>query len=663
MASAELRFRQVHLDFHTSEAIGGVGADFDADRFAAALERARVDSVTCFARCHHGWMYYDTKLFPERRHPHLARPSLLGEQIAACHERGIRVPIYVTVQWDHYTAERSPEWLMLEHDGRIRGTAPYEPGFYRSLCVNTPYRDFLRQHVQELLETLPVDGFFFDIVTVQECSCSRCKAGMLAGGLDPARAEDRRKYAEKLIWRFKRDMTAFVRRFSKDCTIFYNAGHIGPAQRSTAEAYTHFELESLPGGDWGYAHFPLVARYARNLRRECLGMTGKFHTAWGDFHSFKNAAALEFECFRALALNAKCSIGDQLHPRGRLCPHTYELIGSVYRQVERKEPWCRQAEALCDIGVMTPAAFGRGDRARMPPAAVGAVRMLEEGAHQFDVLDPDADFSRYRVLILPDDIPVSPKLARKIEQYVAGGAALIASHRAGLDPSAKRFALKALGVRLVGPAPFSPDFLLPTAALGAGLPPTEHVMYLRGVEVQAAPGSEVLAEVVVPYFNRTWEHFCSHRHTPSSGKAAYPGVVRSGASIYFAHPIFTQYHTNAPRWCKLLVLNALGLLLPEPLVRIDAPTTTLAALNRQPGENRWVLHLLHYVPQRRGADMDVIEDVIPLFNVRVSVRSSEPIEAVRLVPEARELDLSLAGGRAEFTVPEVRGHQMVEMSF
>jgi hypothetical protein len=91
-----LRYRQIHLDFHTSEHIEGIGAEFDPEEFASTLERARVDSVTCFGRCHHGWIYYDTRAFPERRHPHLKR-NLLKEQIEACHARNIRVPIYVTI--------------------------------------------------------------------------------------------------------------------------------------------------------------------------------------------------------------------------------------------------------------------------------------------------------------------------------------------------------------------------------------------------------------------------------------------------------------------------------------------------------------------------------------------------------------------------------------
>ncbi len=113
-----LPMRQIHLDFHTFEKIAGIGADFDADRFADTLKRAHVNSVTLFSRCHHGWIYYDTQAFPERRHPYLTR-NLLAEQIAACHARGIRVPIYVTVKWDQYSAEAHPEWLarFLEYTG------------------------------------------------------------------------------------------------------------------------------------------------------------------------------------------------------------------------------------------------------------------------------------------------------------------------------------------------------------------------------------------------------------------------------------------------------------------------------------------------------------------------------------------------------------------
>lgn len=412
-------------------------------------------------------------------------------------------------------------------------------------------------------------------------------------------------------------------------------------------------------------HFPLTMRYARNLGVDCMGMTGKFHTTWGDFHSFKNPAALQFECFQMLALGGQCSIGDQLPPNGRICPATYELIGSAYRDVARKEPWCRGARPVTEVAVMTPEEFAGGSsHHRLSPAAVGAARMLQELRHQFDVVDSQSDLGRYKLLVLPDEIPVGDDLAGRIGHFLAGGGAVLASHKSGLRPDGLGFGLKALGVRYVGEAPYSPDFLVPTAGFGRSLPATEHVMYLKGLQVAAADGAEVLTEVKVPYFNRTWRHFCSHNHTPSAGRGGYPGVVRTPRTAYFAHPIFAQYHANAPRWCKVFIGEAIELLLGEPLVRVDGPSTLLAALNEQPKKRRWVLHLLHYIPERRGQAFDTVEDVIPLCDLTVSIRgdlAANGLKSARCVPEGHALALKKRQGRIEFTLPRLEGHQMIEL--
>lgn len=655
----ELRYRQVHLDFHTSQHITQIGSRFDPDEFADTLARARVNSVTCFARCHHGYIYYDTRLNPERRHPHLTR-DLLTEQIEACHRRDIRVPIYTTVQWDQFSAETHPEWLAISADGRVQGTPPYEAGFYRNLLVNSPYIDFLKAHVVEICETFPVDGFFFDIVGPLDDSSTWTRQGMLAAGLDPANTQARIAYGRKVIDNFKIEMSRLVRSYHPNATIFYNAGHISPFARPGFPAYTHLELESLPStGQWGYLHYPLTARYARTLGMDNLGMTGKFHTSWGDFHSFKNTAALQYECFRMLALNSKCSIGDQLQPDGKICQATYNLIGSVYSEVEKREPWCREAKPVVDIGLFNTEEFSAD---RIPLDSSGAVMMLQEAGHQFNVLDTHSDLSPYKVIVLPDNVVCTPELAGKIENYLSEGGALIASFRSGLDTGGTHFALPSLGVRLVGNAPYSPDFLLPNETFGTSLPPTEHVVYLRGLQVEALTGTQVLAQTLVPYFNRDFRHFCSHQHTPSTHEVGYPGILKHGRAIYFMHPIFTQYRHRAPHWLKTLFLDALKLLLPQPAVHTNGPSSMMVALNDQPSKNRRVLHLIHYIPERRGEEFDTIEDVIPVYNIRVSLRQDHPVSKVRLVPQDQALNFDSINGRIEFTVPEVIGHQMVEIS-
>lgn len=669
MKDYSLRYRQVHLDFHTSPDIENIGINFDPDEFASTLENARVNSITCFARCHHGFLYYDSKLFPEIVHPHLVNKDLLKEQIEACHKRNIRVPIYITVQWDDYMAEKHPEWLARDENGdpiyhpnSYKDDSTVDPGFYRHLCVNSPYVEYLKSQTQEILDTFPVDGLFFDIVNPLNCSCGNCKSGMEKERLNPEVKEDRLLYGQQVIDRFKLDMSDFIRESNKECSIFYNRGHISTAHRSIKSAYTHFELESLPSGEWGYLHFPIAARYARNLGLDSLGMTGKFHTMWGDFHSFKNKAALEFECFRSLALNLKCMIGDQLDPNGKISHPVYDLIGSVYSQIEAKEPWCEGANPITEIGVFTPEEFlDSRSLDGLPSAIMGVTRMLEESGHQFDILDSISDLEKYKVLILPDTIPVDEVFARKLDDYVENGGKIIASYQSGLNPDKRHFYLSSLGVELVGEAPFSPDFLVPKGEIGKGLPITEHVMYLKGLEVRALDNAEVLIEAKVPYFNRTQERFCSHAHTPSSGEIGYPGVIQNGSSIYFMHPIFSQYNQNAPRWCKQLFLNALDLLLPQPLIKHDGPSTLRVAMNEQ--EDRGIIHLLHYIPERRSQEIEVIEDVIPLYDTKISVNIHHKIKGIQCVPEGIALEFSEKDGRTEFILPRLKGHQMIALQY
>ena len=137
-------------------------------------------------------------------------------------------------------------------------------------------------------------------------------------------------------------------------------------------------------------------------------------------------------------------------------------------------------------------------------------------------------------------------------------------------------------------------------------------------------------------------------------------VIKNGRAIYFANPIFTEYNTVAPRWEKQLFLNALELLLPDPLVWHDGPTTLQVTVNQQPDENRWIVHLLHYIPERRSQEIDIIEDVIPLYNVKVSIRLPR-IKSVMCVPEQEPLPYQQKDGRVGFVLPRLVGHQMIAL--
>lgn len=675
----EQRFRQVHLDFHTSEYITEIGAQFDPDEFAEALKKARVNSINCFGRCHHGYIYYDSQKFPERRHPHLSR-NLLVEQIEACHRRDIRVPIYLTLQIDHFTARQHPEWRLINPDGMPYDGLMNTPSFWKLLCLNTPYVDFLKEHVAELFDLMPVDGIWLDIIQARDCSCQYCWNDMEKQGLDPRKTQDRHRFADHMVKEFMFDMTAHIRKFDQDCVIYYNGGHIWPFHQRASQAFTHFELESLSSTDyWPYPYFQTTARYARNLGKDIVGMTGKFHTSWGDFHSYKSQPALEFDCFQSLAITGRCSIGDQLHPSGKIDQATYELVGAVYSQVEAKEPWCRGAKAVSEIGVLSTEEYEYVKFQHHPHSLTGAVRMLLETGQQFDVLDCSMDFEKYKLLVLPDHYPITDIAKTKLEKFLANGGKLIASFEAGMDSDKTDFQLEALGVRKASDGPVTEDgslarglntltnayveYIIPTGEIGTGLKPTEYVMYTRGMDIACLADTKVLAYNTRSYFDRQYKHFCSHRQTPSSGAQGSPAIVQNGNVIYFSHPIFTMHYEKAPWWGKQMFLNAVQMLMGESLVASNAPSTAIITLNEQASENRQVLHILHYVPERRGQEFDVIEDIIPLHDISVSVRTLQVVRQVQIVPQQETLGFTYEDKKVKFVIPRVYGHQMIEISF
>jgi hypothetical protein len=309
----------------------------------------------------------------------------------------------------------------------------------------------------------------------------------------------------------------------------------------------------------------------------------------------------------------------------------------------------RGARPVSEIAVVTPEE-ARGGGHGLSPAIRGATRMLEELGHQFDIVDSHSDLSPYAVVVLPDDID---RFA--LDGYEGG---VLATFAAALDPELQ----ERLGVRGEGPLPAYADtrhdhvdYLRPRGD-ALGLPPTEHAMYLRGVAVEAT--GEVLADRVEPYFDRTWEHFCSHLQTPSSGVVGTPAVVRGANSVYFAHPVFSQYDASAPLWCKTLVGAALRMLLGgEPLVTHDGPSSLRVALTEQ--EGRRVLHLLHYIPERRGRELDTIEDVLPLHDLGVSVRVPGPVRAVTSEPGGEALPFEERDGRVDLRLPRLDGHGLL----
>lgn len=663
MLHKKLRFRQVHLDYHTSPDIEGVGAAFDKKQWQETLQAASVDSITCFSKCHHGLSYHPTSVGVQ--HPHL-KFDLLRAQMDACKEIDIRVPVYLSAGLDNTITLLHPEWREMNAQGVVG--SPLSPGFHK-LCFNTPYLDYLCRQIEEAVTLFPeADGVFLDIISQGQCCCKWCMEAMARLGLDPENEEDRRQSALLAIERYYKETTAACKCRDGDMPVFHNSSHIPRNDRKILQYQSHLELESLPTGGWGYDHFPESASYAAHTGLDYLGMTGKFHLSWGEFGGFKHPNALRYECALMTAFGAKCSVGDQLHPDGRLDRSTYELIGASYSEVATHEPWCRDSVAVADIAILSSEAEN-GRREETAAADTGACRMLLEGHHLFTLIDREVDFATFKLLVLPDDILVDEPLREKIDVFLKQGGHLLLSGRSGLCKGGDRFAWD-IGADYFGESPFSPDYLLPAPDFRAPIINTPSVSYEASQRIKVTSGQS-LGQVFDPYFNRTYRHFCSHRNTPYRPESSgYDAGVRKGSIAYLAHPVFSIYRWNGTLPQRELVLRVIDALIGESkTVKANLPTGTRITLRRQNAEKREIVHLIYASKQTRGgkawdakrhsALVEVVEDLDPLYNITLSVRSEAPIARVTLEPQGEELPFTCLDGRVEFTLASFVCHQMV----
>lgn len=660
--------RQVHLDFHTSELMPGVGEQFDKENFQDAVREGNLDSITVFAKCHHSWCYYPTNV--GKVHPTLDI-DLLGEIIEAAHEIGVRVPIYITVGWSSNDAEEHPDWLARHKDGTIQ-TANFDVDAkpedkrpivsWKCLCPSGEYAEHIYALTEEIANKYDADGIFYDICFIDEvCYCDNCLEGMKAEGFNPDSLEDAKEYYVKMRRDFMSECRAILSKVDPEASMFFNGG-AEQYRREYHDLQTHFELEDLPTTWGGYDKMPHRAKFFSRYGKEYLGMTGKFHTMWGEFGGFKSPEALKYECAYMLTYGAKCSVGDQMHPAGFMDLETYKTIGHAYKYVEEIEEYCIGASETTRLGIMLSDEITIVDG--KPPVNMsdeGLTKMLLEKQIDFDIVMWDEDFMRFETIILPDTIQLSKDNADKLQQFVDAGGSLILTGDSGLDESGNEFALD-IGANFIGKSTYDEDYVECKKEMSEGIVTSPFLFYEAANRVNVVDAVE-LANIREPYFNRTYATYCSHQNTPYKlEKSDYPAALRKDNIVYLSHKIFKMYYEHGAQYHRDYFINALNLVYKQPVLQVEMPSAGRVRLAEQKEHNRYVLHLLYGSPIQRGRT-SVIDDLPPIYDVKVKIKVQTKVTNITLGTTKETVDFVREGDFINFVVPRVRLHEMAIINY
>jgi hypothetical protein len=670
MQPTDHRYRQVHLDFHTALECDSIGADFDPATFVQTLQMGKVNAINIFAKCHHGYSYYPTKVGTQ--HPNL-KFDLLGSMVDALHHADIRCPIYVSVKWDDLAGIEHPEWICARRDGSLnmRSVLTGQWG-WTTMDVSSGYADYFIAQVEELISIYgdALDGHWFDICFPVPNYAPWSMAKMRKAGVNLEDDAAVLRYAREQDLAFFKRVTDICQKKTPRASIFYNC--IVDTQMREAEPFvTHFEVESLPtsGDAWGYLHYPIVGRQARTLGKEMIGMTGRFHRSWADFGGLKTQDQLDYECGTILAAGGKICVGDQLHPRGVLDPAVYRLLGKAFGRVEALEPYLYAAKpaaemALLSVGQPAEVKLGIGS---FNPDVEGAAQALLESGIQFDIVDEFADLSAYPAVMLPHLAALTPALKAKIEAYLAAGGRLVASGSAGLDSASGQFTIQGFPAEYVGLAPTKPSYLRLDSSLareGELAEDYDYVFYDQAYLVRAAAGAKSYGQLKRALFTRTWEHFTSHQHAPVGESLGAPLAVANDSILYFAAPLFNAYRTWDYWVYRAAAVSLLRSFLPSQLLKPKAPGWVEMTLHNQAAAQghaaRKIVHVVAYHPRRSLQTIPHVDQCFPTAGLGMSVRLDGLTPSrVYLAPQGQALDYQLKDGYVEIDLPPVGAHAVV----
>ena len=625
-------------DFHTSPELRGIGRDFDAEAFAARLEKNGVDFVSFPARCNMGMAYYDTKV--GIRHYGLDF-DLFGTLVEACRRHGIAVNAYFNGGISQEETRLHPDWRAMPSDPPpVYAVHP----FNRTACGNTPYREHLIAMMTEVAERYPVAGFFVDCLAGSSCRCECCLAKMRAEGVDSADEAAVRRFALRRNRELAQAIADAMKKINPDFLLYFN----GIGYEDQLKIGTYFDFECIPtklGCDYDY--LPLMGRYMRTLDdRPRLNMTGRFYQ-WGDFGGLRSEVAIRQELLTGLALGLRPNVGDHMEPDGTVPEKVMRQTERVFAFLREREDFYRGAVPEADTAILFPKSHAEIYQA---VELRGALRMLCELHCQFDVVTMAADWSKYRLLVLPDSVPLSPEVEARLREFLARGGRVISSGDSGRRPDGtfpQEWGLKALERKAFDPAYYLDDDGMKVS------------IYAPGDLLEQAEGNRAVYPLVEPLIEHVWDGRYGEYYNPPGAVTEYPFLSVNDNTAHFSHKIFTGYKQYASAALREAFGTALQIMHPAPLLKTEhLPHFVRVTVTRQPG--RLLVHLLAHIPERRTAESEIIEDDLTVLPSRIALKTGA--SRAFLEPEHRVLEAGREGEYLTIALPQFTGYALIAIS-
>jgi hypothetical protein len=233
-----------------------------------------------------------------------------------------------------------------------------------------------------------------------------------------------------------------------------------------------------------------------------------------------------------------------------------------------------------------------------------------------------------------------------------------------------------IGADCFGESEYCPDYIQIGKSVRPDFVERPLVMYGRSRRIKVTTGLS-LGRVYDPYFNREAKHFCGHQHTPyQTESSGFDCGTVNGNILYLAHPVFCIYRQFGAVAYKQYALNCINQLLAgDKSLITNLPSTARISLMDQVTERRLILHLLYAEKISRGGlnlnisggtisgQIEIIEELTPLHQLTVRLKTDKPVRSVMLQPEGKKIEAEMSNGEISFTLDSFVCHALIELNY
>jgi hypothetical protein len=618
----------------------------------------------------------------------------IGKVFELCNKEGMNVIAYYSLIYNNWAYEHHSAWRMIGLDGepsrsRFAEKSKKESmlgghGRYGLVCPNNEeYRAFLKEQFAELVGEYQFKGIFLDMAFwPMICFCPSCRARF--------KKETGKELPELVDWtdpgwllfqeareRWMGDFTAYasgeLKKLRPELSIEHQYSIATFAWtfgiRSSASDASDYAGGDLYGG-FDQQSFCCKLYYGMTANQPFEYMTSRCDPSLNDHTTTKSLEIMKLHAYLTYAHHGAFLVIDAIDPRGTLNEKVYEMIGEVFDETMKYEPFYT-GELTADFALYfsfaskfdlrnnkpVKALIGGGERYQHIDCILGAAKALRNAAIPYRVITDKSlgKLSQNRVIVLSDLTAMSQEEEDALAAYVEQGGSLYMS---GVTPA--KLVKRLLGLDTKGLTKEKITYMRPTVEgrqfFGVYTEEYPMTIFNRQVQAENSGGKTVLAQLTLPYTDPADSlRFASIHSNPPGVDTSIPAVVYGefgkGKVIWSAAP----FEESNQRIHKQVFTNLLEFLNPEkPLVKTDAPPYVEFTVFTDTGKGVVQLHCVN------------IQDLNPMIyfpGFTVGLRSPSAPKSVVKLPNRDSVPFSHKDGYTEFAVDSLDIFRMYQLEF